>query len=110
MGGVTPNAGGCELRTPGRESGAWPVPCGTGSDRGESGNFTYPDGASDDDDEGDEIAEDFASGERSLTERGNVRLAAAGGNRTHGDYFWSAALTVRAASATGPTETAMAPA
>lgn len=66
----------------------------------EAGNFTLPG-----DDDG---IEDFASIERVLTAQNNVRLEAARGNQTHGDYFWAASLAVKAATDYGPGEIAMA--
>jgi phage FluMu gp28-like protein len=68
----------------------------------EGGNFTFGDG------EDEEISEDFASIEKIVTAQNNVRLAAAPGNQTHGDYFWAAALSLKAATDYGPGEIAMA--
>lgn len=68
----------------------------------ESGNFTFHDG------EEEEISEDFASIEKIVTAQNNVRLEAAPGNQTHGDYFWAACLAVKAATDYGPGEIAMA--
>ncbi len=37
-----------------------------------------------------------------------MRVAASRGNQTHGDYFWAAALALRAATGYGPAEVVIA--
>ena len=65
--------------------------------------FTMPAG------EDDEIIEDFASIERIVTESDNVRLAAQRATgKTHGDYFWSAALAGHATKTLGLGDIAIA--
>lgn len=56
----------------------------------------------------EDIIEDFASIERVIMDSGNVRLEARAGGKTHGDYFWGAALARHGIDQFGPTGVAMA--
>jgi phage FluMu gp28-like protein len=66
----------------------------------EGRNFEYP--------ADDDIAEDFGSVEKIVTDGGLTRIEATRGGETHGDYFWAAALATEAAAEGGCGEVAMA--